>query len=203
MVKVVTIRDPKTGNLIAEEPLQPKEDADSAVARIYRKSLGPDAPEFMVMSPSVWLDDREWAAELARDRGGRFGLVALGPREDPKPEKAKLVLAGVSESMPIARMEFPMVKEEIEKVRRGRRRDKVVPVAPGDALHVGDTVRFYQAGYDPSGEVVRVPDGKVISVVVNEIKAQDDWWGYHVFKIAWDPAGVTELPRDAAARRSR
>ena len=36
-VDVLTIRDPKTGALIAEEQIQPKEDRDSALARIYRK----------------------------------------------------------------------------------------------------------------------------------------------------------------------
>jgi hypothetical protein len=203
MMKVLTIRDPKTGTLIAEEPLQPKEDEDSALTRIYRKSLGPDAPEFMVMTGSVWLDDRDWAAELARDWGGRFGLVVLGPKEDPRPEKSKLVLAGVSESMPAARMEFPMVKEDMEKVRRGRRRHAVVPVKPGDALRAGDTVRFYQVGYNPFGEMLTVPDGEVISVVVKEVRLKDDWAGHHVYSIAWDPAEVSESPQPAGAGRSR
>ena len=31
MVKVLTIRDPRTGTLIAEEPIRPKEDEDSGL----------------------------------------------------------------------------------------------------------------------------------------------------------------------------
>jgi hypothetical protein len=200
MVKVLTIRDPRTGTLIAEEPIQPKENEDSALARIYRKTLGPDAPEFMVITRSVWLDDREWAAELARDRGG-FGLVVLGPKDDPKLEKSKLVLASVSESQPVARMEFPLVKDEIHSIRRGRRHDAVVPVKPSDPLHVGDTVRFYQAGYDPFGEVLRIPNGDAISVVVTEIRVQDEWAGHDLYYIAWDPAQVTASPKKNAVRR--
>jgi hypothetical protein len=203
MVEVLTIRDPKTGTLIAEEPLQPEEDENSALTRIYRKTLGPDAPQFMVITGSVWLDDRKWAAELARDGGGRFGLVVLGPKDDPKPEKSKLVLAGISESQPAARMEFPMVKDEIEKIRRSRRHDAVVPVKPSDTLRAGDTVKFYQVGYNPFGEVLTVPDGEAVSVVIKEIRLQDDWGGHHLYDIAWDPAAVTELPKSAAVRRSK
>ena len=64
MVKVLTIRDPKTGALIAEEQIQPKEDKDSALARIYRKTLGPDAPELMVITKSIWLDDENGPLNL-------------------------------------------------------------------------------------------------------------------------------------------
>ena len=67
MIKVLTIRDPKTGALIAEEQIQPTEDKDSALTRIYRKTLGLDAPEFMVITKAIWLDDLEWSAELAKD----------------------------------------------------------------------------------------------------------------------------------------
>ena len=109
MVKVLTIRDPKTGALIAEEQIQPTEDKDSALTRIYRKSVGPDAPEFMVITKAIWLDDREWAAELAKDWSG-FGLALLGPKGDPDLEKARLVLARVSEAQPVSRMEFPTDK---------------------------------------------------------------------------------------------
>lgn len=203
MVKVLTIRDPSTGTLIAEEPLQPREDEDSALTRIYRKSLGPDAPEFMVMTRSDWIDDRESTAEAARNGGGRYGLVVLGPKEDPKLGKSRLLLAGVSESESAAHWEFPMMKEDIEKVRRGRRHDAVVPVKPGDMLRAGDTVKFYQVGHNPFGEVLAVPDGDAISVVIKEIRRQGDWAGHHLYHIAWDvPVRPDESPKKAAVRRS-
>ena len=116
MVKVLTIRDPKTGALIAEEQIQPTEDKDSALTRIYRKTLGPDAPELMVITKAIWLDDREWAAELARDWSG-FGLALLGPKGDPDLEKARLVLARVSESQPVSRMEFPIEKSQLDAIK--------------------------------------------------------------------------------------
>ena len=93
--------------MIAEEQLQPKEDKDSALARVYRKTLGPAAPEFTVKTHSIWLDDREWAAELGRDWSG-FGLALVGPKGDLKLEKSRLVLARVSESVPASRIDFPI-----------------------------------------------------------------------------------------------
>ena len=77
-----------------------------------------------------------------------------------------------------------------------------MPVKPGDPLHVGDTVTFYQAGYDPFGEVLRVPNGESISVVVTEIRFQDEWAGHDLYYIAWDPAQVTASPKNAVTRAS-
>ena len=201
MVKVLTIRDPRTGTLIAEEPIRPKEDEDSALARIYRKTLGPDASEFMVITRSVWLDDRKWAAERAREWDG--SLVILAPRDDPKPGKSKFVLASVSESQPVARMEFPMLRKELDSIRSGRRRDTVVSVKPSDPLHVGDTVTFYRVGYDPFGEVLRDPNGDLISVAITEIALQDEWAGHNLYHIAWDPAEVTVLTKTASMHKSK
>ena len=203
MVKVLTIRDPQSGTLIAEEPIQSKEDEDSALARLYRKALGPDAPEFMVITRSVWLDDREWAGDLAKNWGGRFGLAVLGPKDNPGLDKSRLVLTGVSESRPAARMEFPMDKEELESIRRGWRHDAVVPVKPGEPLHVGDEVTFYRVWTDPFGEVHRLPNPDSISVVVKEIRVQGEWAGHDLYHIAWDPEQVTVPPKKVAARRSR
>ena len=80
MITVLTIRDPKTGALIAEEQIQPKEDKNIALARIYRKSLGPGAPEIMVISDSIWLEDKKWAADLGEEWGD-FGLASLARSE--------------------------------------------------------------------------------------------------------------------------
>jgi hypothetical protein len=202
MVKVITIRDPKTGTLIAEEPIQPKEDEDSALARIYRKTLGPGAPEFIVMSRSVWLDDREWAAEVAKNWGS-FGLVVLVAKNEPRLEESKLVLASVTESEPVARMEFPMHKDELNPVRSGQTHDTVVILEPGESLHVGDTVTFYRVGYDPFGEVHRVPDGDRTSVEIKEIRLVEKWGSRGVYEIGWDPAQVTVLMKKGDARKRK
>ena len=66
MAKVLTIRDPETGYLLAEEWLPPEEEKEAAVARMFRKTLGPDAPEQMVITKSIFLHDRDWAEELAK-----------------------------------------------------------------------------------------------------------------------------------------
>src|SRR5436190_2206002 len=90
MVKVLTIRDPKTGTLIAEEPIRPDEDEDSALARMYRKTLGPDAPEFRVITPSVWHDEpslvrRSWPrSELRRGCGRRSRRYCPGTSPPPR-----------------------------------------------------------------------------------------------------------------------
>jgi hypothetical protein len=54
VVKVLTIRDAKTGALIAQEQLRPKDDKDSVLTRIYRKAVGPEGPEFAILSRSRW-----------------------------------------------------------------------------------------------------------------------------------------------------
>ena len=72
MAKVLTIRDPQTGYLIAEEWLGPEEDTEAAVARVFRKTLGSDASEQMV-NRSVSLMDRRMG------RGTRPGLGSLQP----------------------------------------------------------------------------------------------------------------------------
>ena len=200
MEKVLTIRDPRTGTLIAEEPIPPKEDEDSALARVYRKTLGPDAPEFMVMTRSVWPDDRKSCKEPDRDWGG-YGLAVLSPKDDSKVEKSKLVLASISESRSAARIEFMMDRDELKAIRAGRRRDAVVPVKPSESLRVGDTVTFCEASYDPFGEVLRVSDGDSVSVVITELKYQDEWAGRQLYHIAWDPARLIASPKPKAARR--
>jgi len=198
MVKVLTIRDPKTGALIAEEQIQPKEDKNSALARIYRKTLGPDAPELMVITKSIWLDDREWAAELERDWGG-FGLALLSPKGDPKLEKSRLVLARVSESPPVSRMDFPIEKDQLDAIKHGRRHDAVVPVNPANSPAVGNTVTFLEATSDPFGTPVFVPNGDAVSVDLTEVRNQGHKWvGQDLYYIAWDPAQVKKGPKRSA-----
>jgi hypothetical protein len=202
MVKILTIRDPKTGALIAEEQIQPKEDKDSALARIYRKTLGPDAPELKVITKSVWLDDREWAAELARDWGS-FGLAFLGPQGDPKLEKSRLVLARVSEFLAGSRMDFPIEKGQLDAIRHGRRHDTVVPVSPEAPPAVGDTVSFLEATSDPFGTPVLVPNGDTVSVDLTEVRNQGHKWvGRDLYYIAWDPAQARKGPRRSATHGS-
>jgi hypothetical protein len=203
MVKVLTIRDPKTGALVAEEQIQPKEDKDSALARIYRKTLGPDAPELMVLTKSIWLDDREWAAELAKDWGG-FGLAVLGPKGESNLEKSRLVLARVSESQPVSRMDFPFEKGELKAIKHGRRRDAVVPVMPEDAPAVGDTVTFLESAHDPFGNPFLVPNGDAVSVELTEVRNQGHKWaGRDLYYIAWDPAQAKKVPKRNAKPASR
>jgi hypothetical protein len=203
MIKVLTIRDPKTGALIAEEQIQPREDKDSALARIYRKTLGPDAPELMIISKSVWLDDRKWAAELSRDWGG-FELVVLGPKGNPKLEKSRLVLATISESLPVSRLEFPIEKAQLDAMKLGRRHDAVVPVSPEDPPAVGDTVTFLEATADPFGTPVLVPNGDAVSVDLTEVRNQGHKWvGRDLYYVAWDPAEARKRPKRNAPQSLR
>jgi hypothetical protein len=174
--------------LIAEEEIQPKEDEDSALAKVYRKTLGPEAPEFMVITRSIWREDQERAAELERDWGG-FGLAVLGPKGDARLEKSRLVLARISESPPASRMDFPIEKGQLDLIRRGRRHDAVVPVDPKIPPAVGDTVTLLEAATDPFGSPVLVPNGEAVSVDLTEVRNQGHKWvGQDLYYIAWDPA---------------
>jgi hypothetical protein len=203
MVKVLTIRDPKTGALIAEGQIQPKEDRHSALTRIYGTTLGPNAPEFMVITKSIWLDDRQWAAELARDWSG-FELALLGPKEDCRPEKSRLVLARVSEYSPVSRMDFPIRRTELDAITQGRRHDAVVPVNPEAPPAVGDTVTFREVTSDPFGTPVIVPNGDSVSVELTEVGNQGHKWvGQDLYRIAWDPAQIKKGPRKGATHGVR
>jgi hypothetical protein len=203
MVKVLTIRDPKSGALIAEEQIQPNEDKDLALTRIYRKTLGPDAPELMMITKAVWLDDREWAAELAKDWSG-FGLALLGPRGNSDLEKTRLVLARVSEALPVSRMEFPTDKAQLDATKHGQRHDAVVPVNPERPLAVGDRVTFREAAFDPFGTPVLVPKGDAVSVDLTEVRNQGHKWvGQDLYYIAWNPVKAKKRPKRSATHGSR
>jgi hypothetical protein len=202
MAKVLTIRDPRTGALIAEEQLRPEEDKKTAVARVYRKALGPDAPELTVLSESIWLDDRQWAEELEKDWGS-FGLALLGPKGDPRLEKSHLVLARVSDGPAVSRMQFPMEKRELEAIKHGRRRDVLVPVKPEEPPAVGDTVTFLEATVDPFGTPLLVPNGGSICVELTEVRNQGDKWvGQDLYYIAWDPEKARKGWKKVAAHSS-
>jgi hypothetical protein len=202
MAKVLTIRDPKTGYLIAEEWLRPEEETEAAVARVFRKTLGPDAPEQMI-NRSVSLMDREWAADIARDWSS-FRLMLVGPKGDPDLEKWHLVLASVSEREPAARLESPLEKSEIHKIREGRRNDAVVPAKPDEPPRVGDRVRFVQARYDPFGEFLLVPNGDSILVELTEVRNRGTKWaGHDIYDIAWDPSRFKKSSKKAAAHGSK
>lgn len=187
MIKVLTIRDPKTGALIIEEQIQPHEARDAALARIYRKTLGPEAPEFMVMTKSIWPDDRDWAAELGKDWGD-FGLALLGPTGDPKPEQARTLLWRVSETEQSSKMKLPMWKENIDKVRNGELLNIIIPVKPRKPPDVGDKVTFLEAKPDPYGESILVSDGDSVSVYLTQVTNRGQkWFGFDIYSIAWDP----------------
>jgi hypothetical protein len=203
MAKVLTIRDPKTGALIAEEWLRPDEEKDSALVRVFRKTLGPNAPEPMVLTRSIWLDDQKWAAELAKDWGS-FDLVLLGPKGDARLEKSHLVLARVSEREPSPHLEFPLEKRELNAIRQGRRRDVVVPASPEDPPAVGDRVRFVQAGYDPFGELLLVENGDSVLVELTKVRNLGEKWGSRdLYSIAWDPPQARKSSKEAAAHGPR
>jgi len=198
MVRVLTIRDPKTGVLIAEEQLPPGEEKDSALVRVYRKTLGPDAPELRVLTSTTWLEDREWDARLGR-MWECFGLALLGPKGDPSPGESRLVLAGLSEREPVPRREFPSDKGEIEEIRQGRRRNALIHTSPEDPPGVGDRVKFVQWASDPFGETIRVENGDAVCVDLTEVRNQGEKWGKHdLYHIAWNPAPVRQSKKTAA-----
>ena len=133
MAKVLTIRDPETGHLIAEEWLRPEEDTEAAVARVFRKTLGSDAPEQMV-NRSISLRDPKWAADRARDWGS-FSFMLVGPKGDPDLEKWRLVMTAISEReppQPVPHLELPRGKSELHAIRQGRTRETAIPASPKD-----------------------------------------------------------------------
>lgn len=204
MVRVLTIRNPKTGALIAEEQIEPHEDRDKALLRVYRKTLGPDAPELMVLSKTAanWVEDPEGAVELAREWGDPQ-LALIGPKSVPRLKQSHLVLASVSERSPIASMEFPTDRHELKKMREGTRDFALVPVPPDDTLAVGDTVTFYEAASDPFGFPVDMPNGERLSIDLTEVTKQaDQWAGHDLYRIFWDPKQVRKLPKKAPAHAS-
>lgn len=187
MIKILTIRDPKTGTLIAEERIEPDEDRDAALARIARKALAPDGPELMVTTRSIWLDDRERAVALASDWAG-FGLVVLTPKGEAKLDGARLVLVRVSEAEPPSKMEFPVNREKLAAIKEGRVRHLFVPIRPEDPPGVGDRVTLLESGRDPFGYPTLVANGDSVTVELTEVKNRgQEWFGHDVYRVAWDP----------------
>jgi hypothetical protein len=198
MVKVLTIRDPKTGKLIAEQQIAPTEDEDVAVARLYRKTLDSGAPEYQVQSKSVWQEDRDWAAELARNFSG-FRLVVLGPKGASGLGKSSLVLVSESEAEPVSRMEIPTEKQLLDDTIRGRRREAVVPIKKEELPGVGDTVTFVESRSDPFGVPYLPSNGTAVSVDLSELIDLDyKWADRNLYRIAWDPKTARVRPKSSA-----
>ena len=158
----------------------------------------------MVITKSIWFDDQEWAAELARDWGG-FGLAVLGPKGIPKLEKSRLVLARVSESLPVSRMDFPFDKGELKAIKHGRRHDAVVPVDARRTLPPSATRSpFWNRRHDPFGNPMLVPNGDAVSVDLTEVRNQGHKWaGRDLYYIAWNPAQAKKVRKRNATRGSR
>ena len=205
MVRVLTIRNPKTGALIAEEQIGPQDDRDEALLRVYRKTLGPDAPELMVLSKTVanWVEDPDGAVELAREWGDPQ-LALIGPKSDPRLKQSHLVLASISEHDPIARMKFPIDRHELKLMKDGQRRSALVPVDPEAPPAVGDTVTFFEAASDPFGAPITVPNGETISAELTEVRNHGKKWGVQdLYWIVWDPKQVRFSPKRAPTHVSR
>jgi hypothetical protein len=204
MVRVLTIRNPKTGALIAEEQIGPQDDRDKAVVRLFQKTLGPDAPELMLLSKTAanWVEDPEGAVELAREWGDPQ-LALIGPKSDPRLQQSHLILASVSERSPVSRMEYPLDRRELKRIREGKRHDALVPVPRDIPLAVGDTVTFREAASDPLGSPIVLPNGASVSVDLKRVrKRPDQWAGRDLYDITWDPKQVRVSPKKAPAHES-
>jgi hypothetical protein len=205
MAKILTIRDPQTGYLIAEEWLRPEEETEAAVARVFRKTLGPDAPEQMV-NRSISFSDTKWREDRARDWGS-FSFMLVGPKGDPNLEKWRLVMTAISEReppQPAPHLELPRGKSELNEIRQGRTREAAIPASPKAAPVVGNRVRFVQSIYDPFGELLLVPNGDSVQVELTEVRDTGEKWGNaHIYDIAWDPPQAKKKPKRTPAQRSK
>ncbi len=199
----LTIRNPHDRSVIAQGLVAPEADEDAALLAIYRKSLGPDAPEQIVLSRAVRLDDEKWDAEIS-ERWGRYQLVVVGPKGDPTLDAARLLMVGFGEPPSGPTNRFPTDRAELTKMLDGRRHDALVPLAPEEALAVGEAVTFVEAAADPFGEPVLVPGGKTITVDLTKVRKEGHkWLNKELYYIAWEPrkpepkAAARELSRDA------
>jgi hypothetical protein len=198
MAKVLTIRDPKTGNLIAKEWLRSEEDTETAVARVFRKFLGRKAPEQMVITKSIFLRDQKRAEEHAGD-WDRYSLMIIGPRGDANLEKSHFVMTAIEPEL-----EFARAKSDIDAIKHGRMRDTAIPGSPNDPPIKGSRVRFVQARYDPFGDFLIVPDGDSVLVELTEVRDSGEEWGSdHIYDIAWDPTQVKKMLKTGAAQGSK
>jgi hypothetical protein len=97
-----------------------------------------------------------------------------------------------SEIKPISGQEFlfPMERAELDAMKKGHRRQAMVPVSPdlSDRLKPGARVTFFEASADPVGTPIPVPGGVRLSLTLTEVKDQDyQWAGRRLYSIAWDP----------------
>lgn len=86
----------------------------------------------------------------------------------------------------------PADEQRISEVERGRSREAVVPLPPGESLVVGDTVLFAlsrsRAGQQPS--YVKGGDSVLVSLTeVTELGAIDPVSGQALYRLRWEPLG--------------
>lgn len=94
---------------------------------------------------------------------------------------------------------FPADRSVLEAIKKGQRRESMVPIFPGMTYQFkpGARVTFVEARSDPLGEPIPVPGGERLTVTLT--KAADTgqpWAGRVLYSIAWNPAEVT---RDSMA----
>jgi hypothetical protein len=194
--KVLTIRNPQDGSLLAKGRVEPGEDTEAALLRIYRRTLGSEAPALQVLSKAEW-PNRNWKGGLAR-KWGNYQLVIVGPG-DSNLETSTLLLARIAEAEPKDGLVFPSYRKELKAMKQGRRHDAVVPVDPENPPVAGDIVTFRETGFDPFGSPIDIPGGDSLSVTLTESQDQGtSWLGRRLYQIAWDP----EEARRKSVRKS-
>lgn len=87
---------------------------------------------------------------------------------------------------------FPLVRQELDAMREGKRAEALVPISKNATLAVGDWVTFVEGTADPFGVPVNTPGGVSLSVKLKRVRDENRAWaGQKLVSIAWDPDDVT------------
>ncbi len=89
---------------------------------------------------------------------------------------------------------FPLSRDQMAQVKKGTRRDAVLPLPPGLSLTPGSEIVFVEATADPFGIPQRSEGGEHLAVKV--IKSRDEnyeWGGKRLHYVEWAAESVTPL----------
>jgi hypothetical protein len=94
---------------------------------------------------------------------------------------------------------YPAGEQRISDVERGRCREAILPIAPGEPLSVGDTILFAQSQSRPGQPPNYIKGGDSVVVSLTEIVdlgKNDPDTGYPLFRVRWTPIGQGPLSDD-------
>lgn len=87
---------------------------------------------------------------------------------------------------------FPLSRDQMAQVKKGARRNAVLPLPPGLNLLPGNEIVFVEATADPFGIPQKHEEGEHLMVTVTKSRDENyEWGGKRLHFVEWAPESVT------------